>query len=34
MDSIVQAILNHSKLEVSHIKITQPTKKCVHSLLP
>lgn len=27
MDSIVQAILNHSKLEVSHIKITQPTKK-------
>lgn len=26
MDSIVQAILNYSKLEVSHIKISQPTK--------
>jgi len=27
MDAIVQAILNLSKLEVSHIKITKPTQK-------
>lgn len=29
MDSIVQAILNLSKLEVTLIKIDQATKKCV-----